>query len=226
MAYMLYKYIRRRVQESKAKKESFSTVDNIHLSPYASSPSIANGPRADLAASGAAPTQQSSEITKQHATEDTVENERLRQEARRLTIRRWKLMAALVLPNFLAAIDVTIVAPAIPTISSHFSTLSIYTRSTPVDKSRQTEWKLQLDRSGVYAHVHHLRSSVRSACRRLREACRSPVANVLDLDWQRTLRIFSHMGNAPVWKSAARLGSRRDPQSHSYHPVRRDELGR
>jgi hypothetical protein len=41
-------------------------------------------------------------------------------EARRRRIRQLKLMLGLVLPNFLAAMDVTIVAPAIPLISSHF----------------------------------------------------------------------------------------------------------
>ncbi|KAL5435582.1 hypothetical protein PMIN06_011057 [Paraphaeosphaeria minitans] len=124
MAYMLYKYIRRRAKESRAKKETFSTADEIHLSPYASPPSAAIDNHPALTNSGAAPTTQSSDITKPYAVEDTVENERLRQEARKLAIRRWKLMAGLVLPNFLAAVDVTIVAPAIPTISSHFNHLS------------------------------------------------------------------------------------------------------
>lgn len=44
-------------------------------------------------------------------------------ERRRRTIRVVKLMLGLALPNFLASLDVTIVAPAIPLISSHFNRL-------------------------------------------------------------------------------------------------------
>jgi MFS family permease len=42
-------------------------------------------------------------------------------EARKRNIRQWKLLIGLLLPNFLASVDVTIVAPAIPLISSDFS---------------------------------------------------------------------------------------------------------
>jgi hypothetical protein len=121
MAYMLYKYIRRRVKERKAQTASFSTADQVHLSPYASPPSTANENNGALTASEAPLADQSSGITKLQAAKNTVENERTRQEARNLTRRRWKLIVGLVLPNFLAAVDVTIVAPAITTISSHFS---------------------------------------------------------------------------------------------------------
>lgn len=127
MAYMLFKYIRRKVKENKAKKEAFSTADEAHLSPYASPPPTAE-PRTHESLTdpgAAAPTHHSARITKPRVTEDTVENERLRQEAKKMTIRRWKLILGLVLPNFLAAVDVTIVAPAIPIISSHFSTSSL-----------------------------------------------------------------------------------------------------
>lgn len=41
-------------------------------------------------------------------------------ERRKRIIRQVKLMVGLALPNFLASLDVTIVAPAIPLISSHF----------------------------------------------------------------------------------------------------------
>ena len=44
------------------------------------------------------------------------------------TIRRWKLILALFLPNFLASLDVTIVAPAIPAISSHFGLSTLPSR--------------------------------------------------------------------------------------------------
>ncbi|KAF2266771.1 MFS general substrate transporter [Lojkania enalia] len=43
-------------------------------------------------------------------------------EERERTIYRFKMMAGLILPNFLASVDVTIVAPALLLISSHFST--------------------------------------------------------------------------------------------------------
>ncbi|KAJ4354482.1 uncharacterized protein N0V89_006219 [Didymosphaeria variabile] len=125
MAYLLFKYIKRRVKESKARKEGLPTTDEIHLSPYASPPSTAGDTAQDaLTGDGAAPTNQTSHVTKPHPTENPVEHERLRQESKRMAARRWKLILGLVLPNFLAAVDVTIVAPAIPQISSHFNHLS------------------------------------------------------------------------------------------------------
>lgn len=66
------------------------------------------------------------------------EHARIKAEARRNTIRRWKLIIGLLLPNFLAAVDVTIVAPAVPVISSHFSTQPPIHESILADHHRQT----------------------------------------------------------------------------------------
>jgi hypothetical protein len=62
-------------------------------------------------------------------TEEVAQQE---EERRRRNIRQWKLMIGLALPNFLASVDVTIVAPAIPLISSHFGMLHYLQHSYPI----------------------------------------------------------------------------------------------
>lgn len=120
MAYMLFKYIRRKVRENKAKKEGFSTADDTHLTPnIAQSPTRAQHEEHELLSSPNSHTA-SPQITKTNPMENKVEHERFRQQERSARIRRWKLILGLILPNFLASVDVTIVAPAITTISSHF----------------------------------------------------------------------------------------------------------
>lgn len=52
---------------------------------------------------------------------DAEEAERIKAETSRRRKYRWKMVAGLILPNFLASVDTTIVAPAVPIISSHFS---------------------------------------------------------------------------------------------------------
>lgn len=52
---------------------------------------------------------------------DAEEAERTKAETSRRRKYRWKMVAGLILPNFLASVDTTIVAPAVPIISSHFS---------------------------------------------------------------------------------------------------------
>jgi hypothetical protein len=65
-------------------------------------------------------------------------------ETRRRNIRQLKLLLGLALPNFLAALDVTIVAPAIPLISSHFSMSASATslQAQLIHPSRSAIWKL------------------------------------------------------------------------------------
>ncbi|OCL12045.1 MFS general substrate transporter [Glonium stellatum] len=55
---------------------------------------------------------------------EAEEAERIKAEASRRRKYRWKMVAGLILPNFLASVDTTIVAPAVPIISSHFNHLS------------------------------------------------------------------------------------------------------
>ena len=111
MIYSLTKYIWRKVKESQT-EQTRPTSDDIHLVPAGDYGSSQDG---------------SSVIHKAQNAHDShvdpIRGEdaaRQEAEARHRTNSQWKLMLGLALPNFLAAVDVTIVAPAIPLISSHF----------------------------------------------------------------------------------------------------------
>jgi hypothetical protein len=115
MAIYLFKLIRKKLREREAQK-AIPTTDDSHLVPQcipgqklqtpedhhsrAHTGSSAAGSHVDL-------------LTPEEAAQRKV-------EAHRRRIRQWKLMLGLALPNLLASVDVTIVAPAIPLISSHF----------------------------------------------------------------------------------------------------------
>jgi hypothetical protein len=113
MAYLLFKYIRRKVRERKA-----TTTDESHLVPEISS-GQQNQPE------GLEGHSSPSRTTSNQTVINAEENARVKEEAARRTKHRWKMILSLLLPNFLAAVDVTIVAPAVPEISSHFSTSSL-----------------------------------------------------------------------------------------------------
>lgn len=108
MAIWLFKKARGAVREHQAKK-AVPTTDDSHLVPEAPT----------------SHTQYSTNGTEPSPPRVRQEHERLsaveKAEARQRNIRQWKLLIGLLLPNFLAAVDVTIVAPAIPLISSDFS---------------------------------------------------------------------------------------------------------
>ena len=61
------------------------------------------------------------ELAAQEDFNEGILSEERKEEARKRNSLQWKILLALILPNFLAAVDVTIVAPAIPLISAHFS---------------------------------------------------------------------------------------------------------
>src|SRR5690242_9760415 len=117
MAIWLFKKARGAIREHQAKR-AVPTTEDSHLVPETASSQKqhrqydrVNGielysPRAS-----------------QSITDRTKESAQEKVEARQRNIQQWKLLIGLVLPNFLAAVDVTIVAPAIPLISSDFSTL-------------------------------------------------------------------------------------------------------
>lgn len=114
MAFLLYRYLRKKYTNRQAAKSAPSTADEGHLVP-GSSP-------------GQKPERFESVLDSENATQartDTgvnrEENARIKAETRKIRIYRWKMIIGLLLPNFLAAVDVTIVAPAVPVISSHFS---------------------------------------------------------------------------------------------------------
>ena len=116
--------------------------------------------------------------------QSTEEDAQIRAEASRRTKRRWKLVAGLMLPNFLAAIDVTIVAPAAPIISSHFSTSSSRLSRYPLaNLQRPAQWEFQLDSSRIHSDLYYVCPGVRPDRRYLWPSRRSPVPNFLDFDW-------------------------------------------
>jgi hypothetical protein len=123
MAILLYRYIRGKYRANKA-----ATADEGHLMPEISSGQepkqhgAAN--RVDDQINGTS-IQSPKAHTNTISTANSEENARIAAEASQRRKRRWKLILGLVLPNFLAAMDVTIVAPAIPIISSHFSMSTI-----------------------------------------------------------------------------------------------------
>lgn len=113
MAIYLFKLIRRKLREREAQK-IIPTSDETHLVPE-----YALGSRNGQQQSAT----ESQNVDAVHSIGSQTAA-RQKQEARQRTIRLWKLVLGLALPNFLAAVDVTIVAPAIPLISSHFNQLS------------------------------------------------------------------------------------------------------
>jgi hypothetical protein len=126
MAFLLYRYIRGKYEENKATK--ITTSDEGHLMPE-----ISSGQKPNLYGVAdhlhdtinASPTQHPVAYTSTTSATNTEENARSVAEASQRRKRQWKLTLGLVLSNFLAAADVTIVAPAIPIISSHFSMSTI-----------------------------------------------------------------------------------------------------
>lgn len=129
MAILLIKYIRRKLKENEAKK-AVPTTDDSHLVPeVASNQTQQQQHRKDNVehAYAGVPTTAGSHV-------DSISSQaavRQKEEDRQRRNRQWKLMIGLALPNFLAAIDVTIVAPAIPQISSHFGRLILTQQHLP-----------------------------------------------------------------------------------------------
>lgn len=118
MAILLYKYIRGKYRENKAGKSA--TADESQLVPEIVPKQHRTADSIEVQAN---PTPvQSSEAHISTSAANSEENARIAAKASQRRNRRWKLILGLALPNFLAAVDVTIVAPAIPIISSHFST--------------------------------------------------------------------------------------------------------
>jgi hypothetical protein len=116
MAYMLFKYARKKYNERQDR-----TTDDIHLVP-------------DVIPKQGKPSQTSPQVDGQKAVNSLPRQSYfssegdvgMRAEASKRRKRRWKMILGLLLPNFLAAVDVTIVAPAVPIISSHFSEKTPY----------------------------------------------------------------------------------------------------
>jgi hypothetical protein len=123
MAFLLYRYVRRKINDHQAKKVG-SVIEDSNLIPEVTTSQYRDEMQHI--------TQHESGIGGPQTPADkrTVflgaeEAAREKEETRKRNIRQWKLMLGLALPNFLASVDVTIVAPAIPLISSHFSMSTI-----------------------------------------------------------------------------------------------------
>ncbi|KAF2035005.1 MFS general substrate transporter [Setomelanomma holmii] len=121
MAIYLYRLVRRKIRENQAKK-AIPATDESHLVPeVAPGQEGQRPPKPYLMHDRSAKAPQSPSQINSLTVEEAA---RLKEESRRRTARQSKLMIGLILPNFLASVDVTIVAPAIPLISSHFNHLS------------------------------------------------------------------------------------------------------
>jgi hypothetical protein len=117
MAYLLFKYIRRKNRERQAAKTNDGMPD-LHEQELEHKPE-------ELETLGGGSTPTSHPQRSQTVELSAEENARIAAETKRRRIRRWKMVIGLLLPNFLAAVDVTIVAPAVPRISSHFSMYTV-----------------------------------------------------------------------------------------------------
>jgi len=116
MAFYLFKLVREKIRENEAKK-AIPTTDESNLAPEVTGHHHQKLDSNDHTQDGA-----ELEALARHR-DDSVDEERVarkEEEARKRAARQWNLMLGLALPNFLASVDVTIVAPAIPLISSHF----------------------------------------------------------------------------------------------------------
>ncbi|KAF1930662.1 MFS general substrate transporter [Didymella exigua CBS 183.55] len=121
MAIWLYRQARGAIRGHQAKKakKTVPTTEDSHLVPETPAPQKQykrhdRGNGIDL----------SSPRTSHSRTDRSKETSQAKEDARQRNIQQWKLLIGLILPNFLAAVDVTIVAPAIPLISSDFNRLS------------------------------------------------------------------------------------------------------
>ncbi|KAF2632210.1 MFS general substrate transporter [Macroventuria anomochaeta] len=118
MAIWLYRQARGAIREHQAKKVVPTTEDS-HLVPE-TTPSHKTHERYDSENGIELGSPRASDSPTKHSKENVQEKE----ETRQRNIQQWKLLIGLILPNFLAGVDVTIVAPAIPLISSDFNRLS------------------------------------------------------------------------------------------------------
>jgi hypothetical protein len=150
MAFLLVRFIRRKYAENKAKTAP-STNDESHLMPeatqgeskYEMTNSIQNGHEAGNRHSATSGNFNS--LTAEEAA-------RQKEESRKRNIHQWKLLLGLALPNFLASVDVTIVAPAIPLISSHFSMLP-HTIITSYHTNARLQTISQATSTGSLPHI-------------------------------------------------------------------------
>lgn len=123
MAYFLFKYVRGKIRESNARKAALASTDDSNLNPEIHPGQRQKSEGHETLTSNPSNTHHETPyVADRFNAVSHEEQQRAKAQERAMTIHRWKMIAGLILPNFLASVDVTIVAPAIPTISSHFST--------------------------------------------------------------------------------------------------------
>jgi hypothetical protein len=89
--------------------------------------------------------QSTDENKKGQEKEKDVPSSECKEETRRRRRYRWKLIFGLFLPYFLASVDTTIVATALPTIASHFGEQHISLNGGEANPCRPTQ-RAELDR--------------------------------------------------------------------------------
>ncbi|KAF1996885.1 MFS general substrate transporter [Amniculicola lignicola CBS 123094] len=125
MAVLLFRYIRGKIQEKKSRTaEDGHLVPEIALQEQGSSQAVEQLHAQQESQNTSSTTPVRGSTGTALTPEQVEENTRLKAEASRIRSYRWKMIFGLLLPNFLAAVDLTIVAPAVPEISSHFNRLS------------------------------------------------------------------------------------------------------
>ncbi|KAF2189710.1 hypothetical protein K469DRAFT_625598 [Zopfia rhizophila CBS 207.26] len=125
MAYFLFNYIRRKIRERKS-----VIADESHLTPefvtgqHDKPQKVEDLHGAETSNASQGYSFGDAGTTSAPSATDAEEAARVKAETARRRKYRWKMIVGLILPNFLAAVDTTIVAPAVPIISSHFNHLS------------------------------------------------------------------------------------------------------
>ncbi|KAF2496036.1 MFS general substrate transporter [Lophium mytilinum] len=120
MAYFLYKYLKKRA----ARRKAGQTPDTAE--PGSLMPDVPGAQHQKPAKTHNGLVQEGSATTASNSPQPVVDEQeaaRVKAETTARRKHRWIMIVGLILPNFLAAADATIIAPAVPIISSHFNHL-------------------------------------------------------------------------------------------------------
>jgi hypothetical protein len=91
---------------------------------------------------------------------------------------RWKLLLLLLPGFFLASLDLTIIATALPFIASHFGSSRLQSHSDQkLTKSRQIQ-RAELDCHGIHFDIHCFHPSLRPTLRYIRKTLGHSISNL------------------------------------------------
>jgi hypothetical protein len=149
-----------------------------------------------------------------------IEQEEDPAEKKARRIYRWKLVLCLFPSAFLAAIDTTIVATSLTTISSHFSKF-IYSNTFCIltNNQRQTG-SIQLDCYSIHFNLYCLYPSLWSNCRHVWPSLCPSDVHVLHGPWISAMCCSSNLANVAIRKSISRT------QCGGLHEHGQDHLSR